>query len=1368
MKKFLLFVGLMLCNLTIAQTVLNQGDLALIGLDTNDEVFSFVVLVDMLPGTEIYFTDEEFGGTTFSTNEGTVLYTVPTTGYVAGTVIIGDSNGTEVNFSSTSDGAMVLGNSGDGVTAYQGTLSSPSTILFAIGEDSGDIGNFYAGPQLLIGADNGDYQGVRSGDSATLFQLFQDSTNYNTNGNSLGGLSSTSFAVNNGPATTSLQFDPNSLTVNEDAGTVDLTVSISNESTSNATTADVVLTSGTASSIDNYTTQSVTFPAGRSVNQTVTITITDDMIEELDKDFTFEIQNIVGGDMAAAGTNNTFTLTVLEDDKSPISLPYIESFNDCGGSKWVAFDQAGDDVWVCESGAYAMNGFGGTEDIDWLITEVPVDFPMAASLNQIEVTTSERFGNTTNEAGEFLLRYSTDYNGAGDPTMATWTDLIFNPNNTSSGSSASASSVATVDASAIQGQAYIAFLYDNTGLGAEEWIVEEINITTLPADANLAPSLTNILNSPAAPTSTELVTVNVDVTDADGLSSVELQYGFASGVYDQTPIVMVLSSGDTYQANIPAQVDGTTVFYQIVAIDANASPETATSVEQNYIVLDPQPQGLQIDVIDRAYLIDFDNTVANVNNGTFDGSGFLTAPAVGQLDADAFAIDGLQDATTNFGEEQSGNDFGKGFSDGGVSSGGIYAFEVAVGDYALGVQPTGRDFTPGTVFFRFTNNTGTVVTDLSVAYDFYVFDNENRANDFRFSHGADVSSLTEVTGAALSSMLGQDAIEEWKRNAVAMDLTGLNIAAGDTYVLAWSSVDSGSGSSDEIALDNIQLIANPSIQKIALSGVLESLTLLGDVSLSNTTEVNGFLNLISGDLTTNNNLTLKSINGKSAVVREVLAGTVTGDVMVEQFYPAQRAFRFIGSSVDMTGSLFDNWQQGGLNVGDTGYVPETGTHITGGTIADGFDASGSNNPSAFSFNEGTQLWESISTLNGEATNSTNLTAGDALRVLIRGDRSVSLTTAGTVPSNTTLISTGSLYLGDFTASGLSTVEGSFNFVGNPYQAQVNLNSVLNDAATQDINANQYYAWDPTIGTRGAYVTHDFVLGNSNTTSDVNEFIQPGQAFFVSTTEDGRNAAALEPSISFKESHKSTSFETSNTYRNSNVNEQISINLYTDQELLSANKARDGVLISFNLNESTAISTNGALKLLNPDENLSIEALNSSFSIMQRVAPVDNEIIPLKLNGLTASNYTFDINNTFTNLQTLFVDHFLGTETLLVNGSNLIRVSFDSTHTASLNENRFELKFINSTLSVGDIAFAEAVQVYPNPVNGDRMTIANLIVGEAVKFSIYNVLGQLVVSYQKESTNGSETVSSMNNLSDGVYLLRVEQDNAATTIKFVKN
>ena len=36
------------------------------------------------------------------------------------------------------------------------------------------------------------------------------------------------------------------------------------------------------------------------------------------------------------------------------------------------------------------------------------------------------------------------------------------------------------------------------------------------------------------------------------------------------------------------------------------------------------------------YTIDFDATVTDVNNGTYDGGGFVVAPAATDLDADAY------------------------------------------------------------------------------------------------------------------------------------------------------------------------------------------------------------------------------------------------------------------------------------------------------------------------------------------------------------------------------------------------------------------------------------------------------------------------------------------------------------------------------------------------------------------------------------------------------------------------------------------------------------------------------------------------------------------------------------------------------------
>ncbi len=119
---------------------------------------------------------------------------------------------------------------------------------------------------------------------------------------------------------TTVQFATGSASVNEGDGTYDLVVTISNPDANNATTADVVLISGDPADLGNYSTQTVTFPAGSSNNQIVTITITDDALVEGNEDFTFELQNVSGGNNATTGTPSQFVLTVIDND---LQIPNI-------------------------------------------------------------------------------------------------------------------------------------------------------------------------------------------------------------------------------------------------------------------------------------------------------------------------------------------------------------------------------------------------------------------------------------------------------------------------------------------------------------------------------------------------------------------------------------------------------------------------------------------------------------------------------------------------------------------------------------------------------------------------------------------------------------------------------------------------------------------------------------------------------------------------------------------------------------------------------------------------------------------------------------------------------------------------------------
>ena len=97
--------------------------------------------------------------------------------------------------------------------------------------------------------------------------------------------------------------------------------------------------------------------------------------------------------------------------------------------------------------------------------------------------------------------------------------------------------------------------------------------------------------------------------------------------------------------------------------------------------------------------------------------GFSATPLAGQLDSTTYRAIGFSDGPGAFGGEFTSGDFGRGASSGGVTTGGGYAFEVSTGDFTLGVQPTGSDFTPGDLTIAGENQTGAAIQALLVAAD---------------------------------------------------------------------------------------------------------------------------------------------------------------------------------------------------------------------------------------------------------------------------------------------------------------------------------------------------------------------------------------------------------------------------------------------------------------------------------------------------------------------------------------------------------------------------------------------------------------------------------------------------------------------------
>ncbi len=161
----------------------------------------------------------------------------------------------------------------------------------------------------------------------------------------------------------------------------------------------------------------------------------------------------------------------------------------------------------------------------------------------------------------------TDFNGDGDGTALSGAFSQFTKNIPTTGNTLDLQFTVAVNS------------------GDEDFAIDYFELTGSSGGGNLPPSITNIVHVPAVPLSGELVTVSADVTDSDGtVSSVDLHWGTTSGSLTNT-VTMTISSGSTYTGNIPAQTNGTTVFYEIYATDDDA--DATTSPEQSYTVTIP-------------------------------------------------------------------------------------------------------------------------------------------------------------------------------------------------------------------------------------------------------------------------------------------------------------------------------------------------------------------------------------------------------------------------------------------------------------------------------------------------------------------------------------------------------------------------------------------------------------------------------------------------------------------------------------------------------------------------------------------------------------------------------------------------------------
>lgn len=854
------------------------------------------------------------------------------------------------------------------------------------------------------------------------------------------------------------------------------------------------------------------------------------------------------------------------------------------------------------------------------------------------------------------------------------------------------------------------FVLEIANITSKQIIIDDISWTGYGGDENSGPVISNVVQSPDYNnvTSNDAVSISADISDADGISSAEVHWG-ASSENLSNVIEMTVDSGITYSTvdPIPAQNDGTIIYYEIKATDAHTDPETSLSSVFSYTVLDPV-------TLDLPY---FNNLRDQNDYDDLVGNGFslegttLTTSAGGYL---KITNGSIISPTLNF---------------------SLYENITVVFDIATFGGSGGQELS---VLISDDNGAEYVslasFTPESSSYETVVY-------------AIDLSSLSGTGKIKFEMTAGSNSIR-FRDFAIVQDFNGFVFTGGN-----WLPDDPNGISTAE---DDF-LIMNGTAN-LQTDSEVRNVT----ISQNSTFKIKKVLNVAGNIMNYGDLIFLSTANGNGEL--GPMAGEVSGTVTVHRYMSADRGYRIVSSAVTASTSIMENWQEGVHNVG-TDYPsdnqnpnPGFGTHITGSvTGANGFDATISGIPSMFVLDPVQQDLLAV-----ENTDDTSIEAGKGYLLLVRGDRGINPSDESAVATPTVLRSKGDLIIGNSMQTFATEHVRDMLIFGNPYQSGVDINSVLMDAS--NINPNQYYVYDPHLATNGAFVTVDLASGENTFQSAANQFLQPGQGAVVATLAEGSS------SILFKESDKSPgNFTTTNSNQNRLSSENmLTFQLFTTDNFASEGPLHDSFGIIFQNGNDNGLTELDAVKPMNFDENFGRELNGTYLSLERRDLPQEGEILNIFSGGYKHSSYTIRIIiDGLENVEMYLDDQFAGTTTSLNETEVLYDFEVDESDPLSTASDRFVIK-VENRLGIAANDISDKIRVYPNPLYGDVLFLnAPILYGQEVAISINDMLGREVYSEQRIFSEEVSTIHLTENLKSGIYILNVTSNGEQASIRIIK-
>jgi Secretion system C-terminal sorting domain len=584
---------------------------------------------------------------------------------------------------------------------------------------------------------------------------------------------------------------------------------------------------------------------------------------------------------------------------------------------------------------------------------------------------------------------------------------------------------------------------------------------------------------------------------------------------------------------------------------------------------------------------------------------------------------------------------------------------------------------------------------------------------------------------------------------------------GGTTLTVLGNVSSTGGKFKGSATSNMNCHGTSSLyfdQTNASTKTLKNLKIQGmsaDVTLKSELIITGGSNYGSVEVTAASNkfstgdfLTLKSdANGTARIANS--PGTISGNYYAEQYFPANREYRFICAPV--VGATALQWRNNGSTTSHTGL----GISITGANpSSNSFDASTANKPSAFWYDE--TIAGSVTNVNSTGTddpgwtsisngNSYGLTNGKGFRVLVRGDRDIDLTKSSPSPSTTTITSYGtyprtsgsSVVLNVTNTNRTSETNNGLNLVGNPFPSAIDWNSIAlsnvdNGYATYDPVGHKYVAWNGSLG-------------------DATRYISSGQAFFVMCTNSGTGTLTVEEADKYD--GKGGNFFLEKLSNHMRINLMYDSTYNSDAFIHFRDDASD-VKDVYDIQQFYVNGTN----IASLDKNGKPYKINSLKTLDSLT------VVPLSIAGTPEASLKlsfYDIPS-FYGYKLELVDTYLKktveiTEAMIYN----LDITSDS---FTVKDGRFYINIAKIPgLKNRSFESNKIANIYPNPIQ-DKMAIRLDKKITQANYEIFNSIGQMITKGTIESPESTINTSSYSN---GTYYLIVKTNNSSQTIQFVK-